>query len=118
MQKGECAVTADRDSSERQACMYSPSARANRIVAMVATLLLTGCAAKHVAHNSPPPVMRSQVPPQTAELMTMKHCVVVQQDAAVNVVTCVCEPMTTVIDKNTLQRTVVCKKMKLQDSPK
>jgi hypothetical protein len=92
--------------------------RANRIVVIVTTLLLTGCAAKHPVQSSPPVVIRSQIPPQTADLMTIKHCVIVQQDTAVNVVTCVCEPVTTVIDKNTRQRTVLCKKMKLEDPRK
>ena len=89
--------------------------RANRIVTVAtALLLLTGCPAKRPVRTSPPAVIRSQMPPQTADLMTMKHCVIVRQETAVNVVTCACEPVTTVIDKNTGQRTVLCKKMKLE----
>ncbi|HKS72975.1 MAG TPA: hypothetical protein VJQ82_07230 [Terriglobales bacterium] len=73
-------------------------------------MLLSGCAAKKqpVAPTPPPPV-RSQLPPPSAE--TIEHCVVTRQENA-NTVTCSCEPAITRIDSKTGRIILVCKKMK------
>ena len=75
---------------------------------------LAGCAAKKkpvaVAPSPPPPpaLVRSQMPPPTAEVI--EHCVVTKRENA-NTVSCRCEPVTTRIDSKTGHTVIVCKKM-------
>jgi hypothetical protein len=87
-----------------------------RQASLILLLCLVGCTAKHSAQAptppTPPPPVRSQIPPSTVELILVKHCVITQQENA-NTVSCACEPVTTIVDKEGGgRRTLVCKKMK------
>ena len=83
-----------------------------RQASLMLVLCLVGCTAKHPAQApTPPPPVRSQIPPPTTELILVKHCVITQQENA-NTVSCACEPVTTIVDKEGGRRTLVCKKMK------
>ena len=73
-------------------------------------VLLAGCPAKKQPDVvTPPPPIRSQMPPASSK--TIEHCVVTKEENA-NTVTCICDPATTRIDSKTGHVTLVCKKMK------
>ena len=78
-------------------------------------LLLAGCAAKKQPVVATPALIRSQLPPATAEII--EHCVITKQENA-NTVTCSCLPTTTVIDSKTGHTRLVCKKMKEEKEEK
>lgn len=92
-----------------------------RHASLILLLYLVGCTAKHPSNAptppAPPPPVRSQMPPTTSDLMLVKHCVITQQENA-NTVSCACEPVTTIVDKDGGRRTLVCKKMKPEAPPK
>jgi hypothetical protein len=72
-------------------------------------LLLAGCAAKKHRVVSTAPLIRSWLPPATAEII--EHCVIVDEENA-NTVTCRCLAVTAVIDSKTGHTTLLRKKMK------
>ena len=79
---------------------------------LIVLVCLIGCSSKKKtvtpAQPQPPPPVRSQMPPPTAEVI--EHCVVTKRENA-NTVSCRCVPVTTRIDSKTGHTVIVCKKM-------
>jgi hypothetical protein len=79
---------------------------------LIVLVCLIGCSSKKKtvapAQPQPPPPVRSQMPPPTAEVI--EHCVVTKRENA-NTVSCRCVPVTTRIDSKTGHTVIVCQKM-------
>ena len=79
------------------------------VAGLLLCMVFGGCATKKQPAIATPPLIRSHLPPPSAQ--TIEHCVVTKQENA-NTVTCSCEPAITRIDSKTGHIILVCKKMK------